>query len=167
MQPILWNEPGPLSRLAVFLTLAVILDVAFGGAYPRVSLVNHSRCRPALRCPRRHRSPWRNLMPFIKLDQVAERELVPGFRARFVHGERMTVGQFRILAGSTLPAHSHPHEQITTVVEGRLEFTLGGETTILQPGVVAVIPPNALHSGKALADCLVVDVFCPVREDYR
>ena len=106
-------------------------------------------------------------MPYVKLDQTQERELAPGFRARFVHGEHITVGQVRVQAGATLPHHSHPHEQVTTVMEGQLEFTLGGETTILQPGVVAVIPPNAPHSAKALTDCLVMDTFYPVREDFR
>ena len=106
-------------------------------------------------------------MPFARLDQIPERELIPGFRARFVHGEHITVGQVRIQAGATLPQHAHPHEQITTVVTGRLEFTLGGETSVLKPGVVAMIPPNVPHSAKALTDCLVVDAFYPVREDYR
>ena len=106
-------------------------------------------------------------MPFIHINELKERELVPGFRARFAHGEHITVGQIRIEAGATLPQHAHPHEQISTLVKGRLEFTLGGETTVLKAGSVVVIPPNVPHSAKALTDCFAVDTFYPVREDYR
>jgi hypothetical protein len=30
-----------------------------------------------------------------------------------------------------------------------------------------VLAPNVVHSGKAVTDCRVVDVFHPVREDFR
>lgn len=106
-------------------------------------------------------------MPFFGLDRIPEIGLIAGFRARFVHGEHITVGQIRIAAGATLPRHAHPHEQISTLVKGRFEFTLGGETMLLKPGSVVVIPPNVPHSAKALTDCFVVDTFYPVREDYR
>jgi len=46
-------------------------------------------------------------------------------------------------------------------------MTVAGETRLLEPGMVAVIPPEARHSGRALADCYILDVFYPVREDYR
>jgi hypothetical protein len=36
----------------------------------------------------------------------------------------------------------------------------------LMPGSVGIIPPNAVHSGRALTDCKILDVFSPVREDY-
>jgi quercetin dioxygenase-like cupin family protein len=65
-----------------------------------------------------------------------------------------------------LPEHSHIHEQVVHVYEGELQVTVAGETTVLKGGMVAVIPPNALHSGKALTNCRVMDAFYPLREDY-
>jgi len=53
------------------------------------------------------------------------------------------------------------------VISGRFEFTVGPETRILEPGMAAVIPGNTLHAGRALTACRVLDVFSPVREDYR
>ena len=53
------------------------------------------------------------------------------------------------------------------MVEGEFEMTIDGETRVLGPGAVAVIPPNAVHSGKAIKKCRVIDVFYPIREDYR
>lgn len=106
-------------------------------------------------------------MPFIDHDGVTARDIVPGFSARFVHSERMTLARVRVKRGATLPQHSHPHEQLTTLISGELELTLGGETEVLRPGMVAVIPSGVPHSARALADCVVLDVFQPVREDYR
>ena len=30
-----------------------------------------------------------------------------------------------------------------------------------------MIPPNAVHSGRAVTELRLMDVFSPVREDYR
>lgn len=106
-------------------------------------------------------------MPFLELARIAEREMMPGFRARFVHGERTTCAHWTISAGAELPEHAHPHEQVSNVITGRFEMTIDGETQNLEPGSVAVIPPGARHRGRALTDCVILDVFSPVREDYR
>ena len=37
----------------------------------------------------------------------------------------------------------------------------------MEPGEVAMIPPDAPRGGRALTDCRLLDVFSPVREDYR
>lgn len=105
-------------------------------------------------------------MEIIKLNSIESRELMPGFDVRFVHSERATLAFWKIRKESVLPEHSHEHEQITQVLEGRLEITLEGKTIVLSPGEILVIPSNAIHSGKALDDCSVLDVFTPVREDY-
>jgi quercetin dioxygenase-like cupin family protein len=106
-------------------------------------------------------------MPFIKLSDIEEREIVKGFRSRFVHSDLMTSAYWQIEAGSSLPDHSHPHEQVTTVIRGRFEMTVDGETHTIEAGTVVVIPSGAKHRGRALTDCFILDVFSPVREDYR
>ena len=106
-------------------------------------------------------------MPFIKLDQVNVKEIVPGFRAAFVHSETMTLAYWTIDAGATLPEHQHMHEQVSNIIEGEFELSLDGETKRLDPGTVAVIPANAAHGGTAITECRILDVFHPVREEYR
>lgn len=106
-------------------------------------------------------------MQIQNLDELVEREVFPGCLGKFVHSENVTFAYWSIRAGALLPKHSHPHEQITHIVEGQYEFKVGDETRLLRPGDVLVIPSNVEHSGRPLTDCKIIDVFYPVRESYK
>ncbi len=106
-------------------------------------------------------------MPFINEADLKQNEIAPGFLARFVHTENVTIAYVNIKSGSILPEHSHVHVQITQVIEGKLELTMDGETQVLEAGKIAVIPSNVKHSAVARTECRVIDVFNPVREDYK
>ena len=106
-------------------------------------------------------------MPYVDFPNLPEHEIVPGFVARFVHSDHMTLAYWNITAGAALPAHAHPHEQIVNVIDGQFEFTLDGEKQILTAGAVVNIPSNVKHSGKAITNCKIIDAFYPVREDYK
>jgi len=103
---------------------------------------------------------------FTILTETQSKEIIPGFFAKFVHTENISIVFWDAKAGSTFPEHAHPHEQIATIQQGKFQLTINGETKILEEGIVAVIPSNAKHSGIALTDCKLMDVFYPVREDY-
>ncbi len=106
-------------------------------------------------------------MNFIELDEIDKRDLVPGGKVRFVHSDSMTLAYWTFEAGGQFPEHAHPHEQVSSMIDGEFELTVDGETRVLSPGNVVIIPPNAVHSGKAVTECRIIDVFHPVREDYR
>ena len=106
-------------------------------------------------------------MPYMNLNEVPEREIIPGFRARFVHSANMSFAHWSIDQDAILPEHSHEHEQVVNVIDGEFELSIDDDTRRLRRGEVAVIPPNAVHSGRAITDCRVIDVFYPIREDYR
>lgn len=101
------------------------------------------------------------------IKDIKAKELVAGITGYYEHGSQMTFGLVEIKAGSQLPEHSHPQEQITYMLTGQLDMIIGGESCILTPGMVQVIPPNVLHSAVAPVDCTLIDVFAPVREDYK
>jgi quercetin dioxygenase-like cupin family protein len=105
-------------------------------------------------------------MGLVKLDDLPELEIAEGVLMRAVTAQTMTVAHVRISAGSLLPEHSHPHEQVVNVIEGELELTVDAQPYSLIPGRVMVLPPDVPHSGRAVTDCKVVDVFHPVREDF-
>lgn len=104
---------------------------------------------------------------FIDLDSTEPREVFPGFRGRFLHSATMTFVQWEIDAGVSLPEHSHVHEQVARILDGEFELTIGDATQRLTRGMMAVIPSGVAHSGRALSACRILDVFHPIREDYR
>ena len=105
-------------------------------------------------------------MNLIKLYEMQEREMVPGYHAKFVHSDNVTLAYWSIDEGNALPKHAHPHEQVVNVIEGIFEIAVNGEVLELQPGSVVVVPPNVMHSGRALTSCKIIDVFYPIRTDY-
>ena len=103
-------------------------------------------------------------MPFHKFKDIDSRELFPGFHGRVIHGEQMTVIYWEIESGAVLPEHSHPEEQISTILSGKFEMTIAGETRQLETKEIAVVPSNAVHSGRALSACTILDAFYPSRK---
>ena len=102
----------------------------------------------------------------IEWDKVETKTVIPGFHGKFAHSANMTFVLWTIDKGAILPEHSHVHEQVVHVYEGELEVTVAGKKTVLRGGSVGIIPSNAVHSGRALTDCRVMDAFYPLREDY-
>jgi quercetin dioxygenase-like cupin family protein len=104
-------------------------------------------------------------MKFFSLKNLEKRRIVPGHYARFIHTEHLTFAYWEIKAGSSVPSHSHPHEQVVNMIEGKYQLTVDGVSATMVSGDVAIVPPNAAHTGTAITDCHVIDVFYPIRED--
>ena len=97
-----------------------------------------------------------------------EVEAVPNvFRRVLSCGDDIMVVQFRIGRGAEVPAHTHPHEQVGYVVSGRMKFRIGDEVRELGPGDGYSVPGGVTHGAEGVTDCIAVDSFHPVREDYR
>ena len=101
------------------------------------------------------------------IKDIPSKEVVPGITGYYAHGDKQTFGFVEIKKGSALPEHHHVHEQITYIIEGQLNMVIGGEPCPLTAGMFHVIPSNTPHSAIAITDCKVIDVFSPVREDYK
>jgi quercetin dioxygenase-like cupin family protein len=104
---------------------------------------------------------------FTKTDGT-RRELFPGVNAHIVWGTNLMVSLVDLTPHSVVEEHSHPHEQMGMVIEGRAEFTIGGETRVVGPGDMYLMPSNVPHKVVALdAPVRAIDVFNPPREEYK
>jgi quercetin dioxygenase-like cupin family protein len=95
---------------------------------------------------------------------VSAVELVPGLVFRPVVGERLMASFVRFGPNTEAPVHSHEEEQISVVLEGELEFDLGGDVRVVRPGMAVVIPPGVPHGARTHdASCYGIDIFHPPR----
>ena len=94
--------------------------------------------------------------------------MVAGVRRQtLVSGHTMMQMLVTLEAGSRLPEHSHPHEQISHVLSGRVRFVLdgGNETRDLGAGESIYLAATLPHAAEALEASAVLDTFSPPRED--
>ena len=73
-----------------------------------------------------------------------------------VHFEKGAVGAM----------HTHPHTQISYVLEGAFEATIDGETKVIRKGDTYVTAPNAPHGVVCLEAGTLLDIFTPMRADF-
>ncbi len=96
------------------------------------------------------------------------RRLFPGVDAHVVWGERLMMSLVTLEPHSVVAEHEHPHEQMGMVIDGRAEFTIGGETRVLGPGDMYLMPGDVRHKVVALdMPVRALDVFNPPREEYK
>jgi len=80
--------------------------------------------------------------------------------------DNLMVVEVHFEAGTTAPLHHHVHEQITYVISGKFEFTVGDETYIVGAGDSLYKQPNIVHGATCLESGMLLDVFTPHREDF-
>lgn len=62
--------------------------------------------------------------------------------------------------------HSHPHEQITYVLSGSYQYTVGDDERIVYKGDAVYIPGDITHGMRCLQAGALLDVFTPQRQDF-
>ena len=88
-------------------------------------------------------------------------------RKTLVFGDNMLLTEFRLEGGKTLTTHKHPQEQTGYLVSGHIILTIDGTPHDLTPGDSWSIPGNVEHGAAILEDSVAIEVFSPVREDYK
>jgi quercetin dioxygenase-like cupin family protein len=107
-------------------------------------------------------------MSYFRKDDLPATEMLPGVLRRAAYLDDVMITFFDFEPATVIPRHHHPHQQITWVISGAMEFELDGEVRVLQAGDGALIPPDTPHGATILDEpCQALDAWHPVREDYR
>lgn len=104
---------------------------------------------------------------YVKIAGIEASDLGEGVTRRILAsgGTMMTV-QFSFEKGAVGTPHTHVHEQVGYVLQGRFELTLGNDKTTLEVGDTYYVPSNTVHGVVALEDGVLLDVFTPQRQDF-
>ena len=98
----------------------------------------------------------------VKSEKVAD-----GIKRQMVVGKNVMVCRFTFDPFVVTDVHTHPHEQVTMVMAGKVKFTVDGSPVIASPGDVLHFPPNNSHGATMLdEEVVLIDIFSPIREDF-
>ncbi|WP_392558914.1 cupin domain-containing protein [Orbus mooreae] len=87
-------------------------------------------------------------------------------RKILAHGGKMMAVEVHFDKGAVGTLHSHPHEQLTYVLSGVFEFTIGDETHLVRAGDTLYKQPNILHGCVCKEAGVLLDTFTPQRLDF-
>jgi quercetin dioxygenase-like cupin family protein len=94
-------------------------------------------------------------------------DICPGIRRRTVtHGEMMYQMLAELKAGSKMPEHKHPQEQIIHILSGRMTVFANGGAHDLRAGDSYYLASNVPHGVETPEDTRVLDTFSPPRHEY-
>jgi quercetin dioxygenase-like cupin family protein len=109
-------------------------------------------------------------MPAEKEYRIIHENISPDFERKIAYLENLMVVVCDFKNGpmkSPETPHSHPHEQITFVAEGEVEFFKGEEKLILTKNDLVLIPSGIPHCIKLLSDhAKLIDSFSPIRKEF-
>lgn len=80
-----------------------------------------------------------------------------------IAGAKQELNWAKFEPGAVYPLHSHPYEQTSVLIQGRLRLTVGDEVRDIGPGDMWFAPADVPHGGLCLGDepVIFIDVYSP------
>ena len=104
---------------------------------------------------------------FVKNGDIPLCDLGGGVsRKVLAYSEEMMSVEVKFEKGAIGSVQSHPHVQISYVLEGKFEANIGGEVRIIEKGDTYITPPNSPHGVLCLEKGALLDIFTPMRKDF-
>ena len=102
----------------------------------------------------------RRIFSWNEVDRVRWDDATEG---QILSGHEMHLIRAVYPPGSIYEMHSHPHEQFSLLLSGRLRLTVGDETREIGPGDGWYAPGDVPHGGVVLGDepAVFIDVYAP------
>jgi quercetin dioxygenase-like cupin family protein len=101
----------------------------------------------------KNENPWITLCPGIKRQTKAS-------------GKTMYQMLATLEAGSKMPAHQHPQEQIVHILSGRMKLIVDGNPQEMKTGDSFYLASNIPHGVETMEETRVLDTFSPPRDEY-
>ena len=103
---------------------------------------------------------------FLNKDAPLE-DLGGGIKRKVLaYHENLMVVEVHFEEGAIGAVHTHPHEQITYILDGEFEFNIGGDKKIVTTGDTTFKEANIPHGAICLKAGRLLDIFTPYREDF-
>jgi quercetin dioxygenase-like cupin family protein len=107
-------------------------------------------------------------MSFVRTQDAQTFTPEPGMKRQVLaHSDQLMLVRHYFEKGWVGARHSHPHHQLVYVVSGAIRVDVDGTVRDVHAGDSFVVDGNVEHQASALEASEVLDVFTPVREDYR
>ena len=104
---------------------------------------------------------------FTFFNDLPYEDLGGGVRRKILaYGEDLMQVRVEFETGSIGAMHSHPHTQLTYVLKGEFEFTIGGVVKVVHEGDTLFKLPNVPHGCVCLKEGILLDTFTPMRKDF-
>jgi quercetin dioxygenase-like cupin family protein len=98
----------------------------------------------------------------VPVEQIAE-----GIERQMIWGERLMICRLRFKPHVVTAVHSHPHEQMTIVERGRVQFSIDGQLRTATAGDVLHFSSDVAHGATMLdEEVVLIDIFSPIREEF-
>jgi quercetin dioxygenase-like cupin family protein len=101
----------------------------------------------------KNENPWIDICPGIK-------------RQTATSGKTMYQMRAHLEAGSKMPEHRHPQEQIVHIIEGGMKLIVDGTPHELATGDSFYLASNVPHGVETIVETRVLDTFSPPRDEY-
>ena len=98
-------------------------------------------------------NPWIDICPGIKRQTVTS-------------GKTMYQMVAELKAGSKMPEHHHPQEQIVHILQGRLRLIVEGKSHEMKTGDSFYLGSHVPHAVESIDETRVLDTFSPPRDEY-
>ena len=105
--------------------------------------------------------------PFVMNEEYELEDQGGGVSRKILaYGDNLMQVEVHFEKGAIGAMHSHPHTQLTYVLEGKFEFTIGDEKKIVEKGDTLYKVADVVHGCVCLEKGILLDTFTPYREDF-
>lgn len=104
---------------------------------------------------------------WVFYDEIVSEKTAEGVSRKILaYTDELMIVENTFEKGAVGSLHSHPHTQITYVLDGEFEFEINGEKKIVKKGDSMLKKDGIVHGCVCLKEGKLLDIFTPMRKDF-